>query len=164
MILLVTHAVKGGECAAEIQEITEKRTHLVVSLAEATRRLREQPYELVLLDQCMVEGSPEDADILFRDLDAAMPLLLNFALSGKDRIIREVRAALLRRTWEVVAAKRSVEEHLRNDLSDVVTALLLSCEMALQVNEVPEAARVKLHAIDTLACAMKVKLDSAIPN
>jgi hypothetical protein len=164
MILLVTNAVKGAECAAEIYEVTEKRTHLALSLSEATCHLREQPYEMVLLDQCMVEGSPEDADILFRSLDAAMPLLLNFALSGKDRIIREVRAALRRRTWEVIAARRSVEEHLKNNLRDVVTAMLLSCEMALQVEAVPEAARVKLHAIDTLACSMKMKLDSVIPS
>ena len=52
-------------------------------------------------------------------------------------------------------ARQGAEHKLRNELKDTVTALLLSCEIALQVPTLSSAAEVKLRAVDTLARAVQ---------
>lgn len=58
----------------------------------------------------------------------------------------------------MLIARQGAEQKLRNELKDTVTALLLSCEMALQVPTLPSAAEIKLRAVDTLARAMREKI------
>ena len=88
----------------------------------------------------------------------ATPLYINLAISGIERVIRELRTALHRRKKEMLIARQGAEQKLRNELKDTVTALLLSCEMALQVPTLPTAAEVKLRAVDNLARAVREKI------
>ena len=159
MILLVTSSAKAPECARAIENVTGESTRIAASLRDASNQLREAQYELVVIEQGLAEADSEEADALLQHLDVAMPLYVNFAISGIDRVVREVRAALHRHKREVLAARRSARENLRNELKGTVTALLLSCEMALQVNGLPQAAELKLHTVDELAREMKQKLE-----
>jgi hypothetical protein len=159
MILLVTQLGKSAECVDAIQQATNKPTQIAPSLRAAAAQLEEREYELAVIDQSVAEGEPEDLDAFLHHLGSAMPLFVNFAICGLDRLVREVRASLHRRQREIEFARRTVEELLRNELRGTVTALLLSCELALQVHGLPPAAEVKLHAVDELAKTMKLKLD-----
>ena len=91
----------------------------------------------------------------------ATPVFVNFAISGIERVVRELRAALQRRTKEVQVARKVAEGALRNELKGTVTAILLSCEMALQAENLPTTAQVKLQAIDELGREMRKKLGLA---
>jgi hypothetical protein len=161
MILLVTQLSKSAECAGAIQHATNKPAQTVSTLHAAAAQLEENEgeYELVVIEQSLAEAEPEDLDALLRHLGPAMPLFVNFAICGLDRLVREVRASLHRRQREIESARRSAEDLLRNELRGTVTALLLSCEMALQTQGLPAAAELKLQAVDELAKTMKQKLD-----
>src|SRR5579863_608642 len=160
MILLVTSSSKASECVSAIQQATGKPSHTAASLRAAVGQLQDCEYELVVIDQCMADAEPEEGDILINHLESAMPLYVNFAISGMDRLVREVRVALQRRKREMQAAQRGAEEHLRNELKGPMTALLISCEMARQVQGLPPAAELKLQTVDELAREMKQKLES----
>jgi len=57
--------------------------------------------------------------------------------------------------------RQEVQQALRNELKDTVTAILLSCEMALQVPNLPGAAAIKMRSVCELAQEVRVKLDGA---
>lgn len=137
---------------------TGEDVQVAATLHVASDRLKEQEYSVVVIDQLCAESEPEDADAVVQSLGMAMPLFMNFAISGIDRVVRELRSALQRRQREVLQARQGAEEALRNELKGTVTALLLSCELALQVPGLPPAAEVKLHAVDELAREMRGKL------
>jgi len=55
-------------------------------------------------------------------------------------------------------ARQGAQQALRDELKDTVTALLLSCEMALQVPGIPSIAEGKMRTVDELAREMRKKL------
>ncbi len=160
MILLVSSSVKSSQCASAIAETTGVPTKISSSFHAAAEQLRNHDHQLVVIDLGLAEADPEAGEALIQELSTAMPLYVNFAISGLDRVVREVRAGLLRHKREVVSARRSAEENLRNELKGTVTALLLSCEMALQVPGLPQAAEVKMLAVDELAREVKLKIEA----
>jgi hypothetical protein len=92
----------------------------------------------VLLDQLLVESEPDESDLVVQHIGNAIPVYLNFGISGIDRVVRELRAALYRRNLEVLVAHRAAEQQLRNELKSPLIALLLSREMALEAPGLPE--------------------------
>lgn len=84
---------------------------------------------------------------------------MNFAINSMDRVMRELRAALQRHRKEVLLVRQEVQQPLRNELKGTVTALLLSCEMALQVPDLPGAAAVKMRDAQELAQQVRVRLE-----
>jgi len=97
-------------------------------------------------------------EVLLQHLGTAVALHVNFAISGIERVIRELRAALNRRKRESLAARRDAEQLLRSELKGTVTALLLTCEIALEVPNLPTPAEDKLRAVYDLAREMRIKI------
>jgi signal transduction histidine kinase len=158
MILLITSLSDASKCASALQEATDEAATIAPSLSEAVRRLQSQDYSAVILDQLLLDSEPDEAEVVFKHLGSAVPVYLNFALVGINRVIRELRSALNRRNREVLAARREAEQALRHELNQKMTALMLSCEMALQVPGLPHMAEAKMHDVDTLAREMRDKL------
>jgi hypothetical protein len=75
-----------------------------------------------------------------------------------ERLLREVRSALRRRKREEVQARRSVEQQFRSEMCESLTAMLLSCELAMEIPEVPAPAAEKIRLIDNLARDMRQRL------
>jgi hypothetical protein len=75
-----------------------------------------------------------------------------------ERLLREVRSALHRRKREETQARRSVEQQIRSEMCESLTAMLLSCELAMSVPEVPAPAAEKIRLIDNLARDMRLRL------
>ncbi|GAC1431353.1 MAG: hypothetical protein NVS1B11_12210 [Terriglobales bacterium] len=88
----------------------------------------------------------------------ATPLYLNFAIGGIARVVRECRLALLRRKKEESNARLSAQQNLRNELKGPITALLLSCEIAMQSPGLPPGAELKLREMNELARNVRSKL------
>jgi hypothetical protein len=158
MILLITPSARGLECAASLKADTGNETHWAESLQQAMVQLREQSYTAVVLDQFLLENEPSESDLVLDHLGTAFPVYLNFAVSGMERLLREVRSALHRRKREETQARRSVEEQFRSEMCESLTVMLLSCELAMSVPNVPTPAAEKIRTIDNLAREMRLRL------
>jgi len=161
MILLITPSARGQECADALQLATGDQTHWAHILQEAATRLREQNYSAVIIDQFLLETEPEESDRTLEHLGTAFPVYINFAVTGMERLVREVRSALHRRQREETSARRAVEEQMRSEMRETLTVMLLSCELAMAVPGVPVPAVEKIRAIDNLARELRVQLNAA---
>lgn len=112
----------------------------------------------MLVDQWITEAEPGQADFLFQHLGTAAPVFVNFGISGVERVVRELRAALNRRGRETMLARHNARIALRNELKDEVTALLLCCGIALSEPGLDEATLARLRTIDEVANKIKEKL------
>ena len=109
MILLVTPSARSQECAQALQAATNHPTHTAPTLQAAVSHLREQEYLAVVVDQFLLEAEPDESDQMLQHLEGAFPVYVNCAISGIDRIVREVRSALRRRQREEGIARRSAK-------------------------------------------------------
>jgi hypothetical protein len=158
MILLITPSARAHECAQALQEATAEIAHVAPTLRQAAALLRAEEYSAVIIDQSLVEAEPDDSEMLLQHIGTAIPVYVNSAISGIERVVRELRAALHRRKREERIARQAAEQALRSELKGTVTALLLSCEMALSVPHLPSSASEKIRAVHDLAREMRAKL------
>ncbi|HUO26977.1 MAG TPA: hypothetical protein VMU61_15015 [Candidatus Aquilonibacter sp.] len=161
MILLITPSARGQECAAALKQATGQETAWAANLQQALTQLREQTYSAVVIDQFILETEPDKSEQMFEHLGTAFPVYLNFAVSGMERLVREVRSGLHRRQREESQARRSVENQMRSEMSETLTAMLLSCELAMAVPDVPAPAAERIRAIDSLAREMRQRLGAS---
>ena len=159
MILLITPSATGPQCAESLYAATGQETHWAQSLQEAATRLREQTFSAAVIDQFLLETEPEESDQMIEHLGTAFPVYLNFAVTGMERLVREVRSALHRRKREESAARRSVAEQMHSEMRETLTAMLLSCELAMSVPDVPTPAVEKIRTIDNLARELRLCLE-----
>jgi hypothetical protein len=158
MILLITSLAKAQDCANALQEVTAEPVQVAGNLREAVARLQAHEFSAVVLDQLLLDAEPDGVETIFKHLGSAVPVYSNFAISGIERVSRELRSAVHRRKRELLIARQEAERGLRSELSGTITALLLSCEMALGVPDLPLLAETKMRAVDALAKEMRAKL------
>lgn len=162
MILLITSVAKAQECAQALQTSTTEPVMVCAGLQEAVLQLKEKEFSAVVLDLLLLDAQPDEHETVLKYIGSAAPVYLNFAVTGTARAAREVRWALLRRKREVLAARNEAELGLRHELNDTLTALLLSCQMALQVPELPAQAETKMQTVEALAKEVSAKLGRAV--
>jgi hypothetical protein len=158
MILLITAIAKAQDCAAALQEVTAEPVQVAATLQDAVSQLQAHEFSAVVLDQLLLDAEPDDVETIFKHIGTAVPVYSNFAISGIERVSRELRSAIHRRKRELLIARQEAEQDLRSELKGTITALLLSCEMALGVPNLPLLAETKMRAVDTLAREMRAKL------
>jgi hypothetical protein len=158
MILLITSSIRGQDCASALEEATGQPIHWVQTIQNAVMRLREQTYTAAVIDQFLLETDPEESDQLIEHLGTAFPVYLNFAVSGMERLVRDVRSALHRRKREEDAARRAVLEQMNSEMRETLTVMLLSCELAMSVPDIPTLAAEKIRTIDNLARELRTRL------
>jgi hypothetical protein len=158
MILLITSLAKAQDCSKALQETTGEPVEVAATLGEAVRQLQTHEFSAVVLDQLLLDAEPDDGETIVKHMGTAVPVYLNFAVAGIERVSRELRSALHRRKRELLLAKAEAEQTLRSELKDTITAMLLSCEMALDVPNLPLFAETKMRAVDCLAKEMSTKL------
>ncbi|MGH9504448.1 MAG: hypothetical protein ACRD20_16475 [Terriglobales bacterium] len=159
MLLVITPSAKARGCAQSIQLVTSEETHVAATSSQALARLCTQEYMAVLIDHAFLETEPVESDMVLEHIGTAVPVHVNFAINNMDRVARELRAALHRHKKQVLLVRQEARQALRNELKDTVTALLLSCEMALQVPDLPLGAKSRMRSVGELAQEMRVKLD-----
>ena len=158
MILLVWSSERAQDCARAIEETFQQRVHVAPTLLEGCEHLKLEEYAAVLVDQWITEVEPGQADYLFHHLGTAVPVFVNFGISGVERILRELRAAFNRRGRETMLARHHARLALRNELKDDVTALLLSCGLAMAEPGLSETAILRLKQAEEAANQIKSKL------
>ena len=158
MILLITSSARGQECAQALFAATTLNTQVASTLQAAVAKLREQEYSAVVIDQCLMEAEPDEGEVMLQHLGSAFPVYVNCAISGIERVVREVRSALSRRIHEEEIARASATRVIWSELKENVTAILLSCDMVLASKDVPAPMAGKIQVIHDVATLMRAKL------
>lgn len=158
MILLIWSSERAHDCAKAIESAFQRPVRVVPNLQQACEHLQMEEYSAVLIDQWITEAEPGQADFLFHHLGTAAPVFVNFGISGLERIVRELRAAFNRRGRETMLARHNARIALRDELKDDVTALLLSCGIALNEPDLGETIVARLRTIEEIANKIKEKL------
>ncbi len=161
MILLVTPSDRANEWAAALHNATGDEVVVAESLTRATLLLRAGCYRVVVLDQYLVEAEAVEFDSIVEHFGIAIPVQVNLAISGMERLVREVLSAVQRRQREEASARRAAIGKLQSELNGMVTALLLSTELAMETPDLPEAGVEKLHSIHELVKELRWQLETA---
>ncbi len=157
--VLVVSTMAGAEgCAGTIAESVGVEVELAISRAEGLLALRREDFAVVVMEESLTESDPAWARAMWEAAGLAMPLQVNFAISGCARLGREVKAALLRRSGDQAVARREVMAELESELKSSVTGLLLESELALQEPSVPASLEPKLRHLVELAGAIRERL------
>jgi len=160
MILLVTPSGRASECAGALYEATGEEVVIAESLARATTLLRAEDYLAVVLDQYLLEAEPLAAETALEHMGTAIAVQVNLAISGMERLVREVRAGVQRRRREEARARQAAIGKLQSELNGTVTALLLSSELALGTPGLPAPAGEKLQSVHELVKKLRAQLET----
>ena len=158
MILLISNAHSAAECAMPIEQKLGHAVEVVNTIAQGIARLRNADYSAVIVDQAFLDLHPVAAEGLWKHSAMAIPVFVNFAISGTDRIIRDIRSALDRRQKEQWNAARAAEVALRSEVTGAVAGILLSSELALAQPALPPTVESKLRSVHELAKQIQDRL------
>jgi len=103
--------------------------------------------------------NPDGAELLWKHAGLAVPLQINFAISGSARLAREVRAAIARREQEQSLAMRAAASTIESELKSTVTGLLLQSQLALADPQVSPQLTFKLKMMVDLAGTRRQRLE-----
>ncbi len=162
MILLVTPHLSAGECVEAIRRSTNEDVVVAESLRKAATLLRSETYLAVVLDQFLLETESQETETIIEHLGTAIPLQMNLAICGVERVAREVRTAVYRRGREEAAARQVAVRTLHSELNGTVTAILLSCELALGTPGLPLEAAENLRSTHVLVKKLRSQLESGV--
>jgi hypothetical protein len=162
--ILLISAISGAEnCAANLSRQLGLAVDIAADRKDAIAHLRAQPYSVVIVDESIAEADARGAEILWRYTGLAIPLQINFALSGTARLARDVRAALARREQEKSLAMRAAASTIEGKLKSTVTGLLLQSELALAEPAASGNIATKLKLVVELAGNLRHQLEHAQP-
>jgi hypothetical protein len=161
MILLVTPRERASTCAAALSGTTGEAVTTAETLSRATTLLRVESYRAVVLDQQLLETEPHEAETMLDHLGTAILVEVNLAITGRDRLVREVRAAFERRHREEARARQAAIGQLHHQLNGTVTALLLSSELGLHTPDLPPSVAEKLQSVHELVQQLQKQLESS---
>jgi hypothetical protein len=116
----------------------------------------------VVVDETMTECDPAAAEAIWEHAGLAIPLQINFALSGAARLTREIRAALHRREREQTLARRAAAAAIETELKTTVAGLLLHSQLALNGSEMPPLVAEKLRVVADLAGSLRQQLSAPL--
>src|SRR5271165_3414327 len=159
MIMLVTASPRARECAAAMEEASHQKTQIAASLAKAVECLQSHDYDLLVLDESFNHTEIGGVNLLLNHAGPAMPVYVNLALHGAERVAREVHSRLTRFIRERLSAMQSAENILRNVLRGEVTAILLNSELAMRAAELSPEAGERIQIVHDLAETMRRKLE-----
>lgn len=160
MFLLITSSNRGKEFASALEQALAEETEIATTSKRALSQLRNGEYSAVILDEAFVESEPEAIDMLLHHSGMAVPVYVNVAISGTQRIVREVKIALRRNEEARLIAMRAAESLLRTELRGAVTGILLSTELALRSGDIPGEAADKLRSVCQLASDIRSRLET----
>ena len=160
-ILLISSMTGAENCAANLSHQLGFAVDIATDRKEGIAQLKRKSYTLVVVDDSIAEGDTRGAEMLWRYTGLAVPLQINFALSGTARLARDVRAALSRREQEQALAMRAAAYTLESQLKSTVTGLLLQSQLALAEPAVTAPVATKLRMVIELAGSLRQQLERA---
>lgn len=158
MILLIWPTERAAECAQVIERTLDQPVRIVPNLDDACEELKSGMYSAVLLDQWIYENSPSKAEFVFQHLGSAAAIIVNFAISASDRVVRTVRTSLEQRKREMERARLQACAELNGELKEKLTALALCCGTCLDEPTLSAQAVEQLKRIQQIGKEIELKL------
>ncbi|MGA2633657.1 MAG: hypothetical protein ABSF16_05430 [Terracidiphilus sp.] len=159
MSILIVTGIEGAQnCAAVVGAQMGMEVELAAGRKAALALLRRHEYAAVVVDESMAECDPAAAEAIWEHSGLAIPMQINFALSGAARLIREIRSALHRREREQALARRAAAAAIETELKTTVAGLLLNSQLALSSSEVSSPITDKLRVVADLAGSLRQQL------
>ena len=141
-ILIVTGIEGARNCAAVVGAQLKMEVDVAEGHKAALAALRGREYDAVVVDETMADCNPSAVEAIWNRAGLAIPLQINFALSGAARLVRAVAAAM------------------ENELKTTVAGLLLQSQLALATNEVTPPLADKLRVVAELAGSLRQQLSA----
>jgi len=161
-ILMVTGIEGARNCAAVVETQLGVEVEVAEGRKSALAALRSKEYLAVVMDETLAECDPAAAEKICELAGLAIPLQVNFAVSGAARLTREIRAALSRRQREQTLAARAATAAIEAELKDAVAGLLLQSQLALGGADVPPSVVERLRIVARLAESLREQLTAPI--
>lgn len=156
--------VSGIEGARNCADVVGKQLEMEIEVAEGRKSalslLRQREFAVVVVDETIAECDPASAEAIWDRSGLAIPLQINFALSGAARLVREIRAALHRRKREQMLARRAAAAAVESELKTTVAGLLLQSQLALSSSEASSPVAEKLRLVASLAGQLRQQLNT----
>ncbi len=157
-ILIVTGIEGARNCAAVMGTQLGMEVEVAEGRKPALVALRRREFDAVVIDETMAECDPAAAEAVWGHAGLAIPLQINFALSGAARLVREIRAALHRREREQQMARRAAAEAMESEMKSTVAGLLLHSQLALSGSEESSPMADRLRMVADLAGNLRNQL------
>ncbi len=157
-ILMVTGIEGARNCADVVGKHLGMEVEIAAGRKSALSVLRQREFAAVVVDDSLAECDPAAAEAIWERSGLAIPLQVNFALSGAARLIRDIRAALHRREREQTLARQAATAAIESELKGTVAGLLLHSELALANCEAGAPATARLQMVADLAGSLRRKL------
>src|SRR2546430_16472177 len=110
MILLVTSSAKAQACAEAIQRATTETAQIATTFRRAATMLRAQEYSAVIIDESLLEREPAESETVLQHIGRAIPIHINFAISGIDRAVPELSLSRPSGIKEIGHARRFAQQ------------------------------------------------------
>lgn len=159
-VLMVTGMEGAENCAAVVSQALNTEVKVAEGRKAALAALRSAEFAVIVVDQTLAGCDPAAAEAIWERAGLAIPLEINFALSGAARLIREIRAAIHRREREQMLARRAAAAAIENELKSTVAGLLLNSQLALNGPGVPAPVADKLRLVADLAGSLRQQLSA----
>ena len=157
-ILMVTGFEGARSCADVIARHLGTEVELAEGRKSALIRLRQRDFAAVVVDETIAECDPAAAEAIWDRAGLAIPMQVNFALSGVERVIREIRAALRRREREQSLALRAATAAIEIEIKTTVAGLLLQSQLALSSSDAGSPTAERLRVVADLAGDLRRRL------
>jgi hypothetical protein len=161
-ILMVTGIEGARNCAAVVGAQLGMEVEVAEGRKAALSALRRREFAAVVMDETMAECDPAAAESVWERAGLAIPLQINFALSGSARLTREIRAGLHRREREQALARRAAAAAIETELKSTVAGLLLHSQLALSDSDATSPMAEKLRVVADLAGSLRRQLSAPL--
>jgi hypothetical protein len=159
MSILIVTGIEGAQnCAATVGAQLGMEVQVAEGRKAALAALRHSEFSAVVVDETGAECDPSAAEAIWDRDGLAIPLQINFAISGASRLTREICAALHRREREQGLAHRAAMAALESELKTTVAGLLLHSQLALSDSESSSPIAERLRLVADLAGSLRQQL------
>jgi hypothetical protein len=124
----------------------------------AVAALKRNQYAAIVVDEAVIDLDQSGSETIWENAGLAIPVQANFALSGVERLAREIRMALNRRDREQALAHSAAAAAIETELKSTVAGLLLHSQLALADREIPPPIAEKLRIVADLAGNLRNQL------
>jgi hypothetical protein len=159
MKILIVTGMEGAEnCAAALAKLLNLECEAAQGRKAAVAALKRNEYAAIAVDEGVLDTDTTAADLIWEHAGLAIPLQINFALSGAQRLAREIRMALNRGERERAVARAAAAAAIDSQLKSTVAGLLLHSQLALADREIPPTIAEKLRVVADLAGSLREQL------